>query len=193
MYNVQGLKLCPLHIWGTKDVTLGGNDMRVIKLELIAKVRSDDSSISLVSDELRSMLFKELEAMDTEITDAVRQRASSYFPTDYSVFARTLLDSGGSAAITELWVVDPTIRWPFGLLTRSAWKLLAPMLAHVVEDAFEARLQNVSFDIDPKTIKITVLTPTRTWRDPVILSVLMVILTSVYWLLVHDWLMAYLS
>lgn len=167
--------------------------MRVIKLELVAKVRSDDNSISLVSDELRSMLFKELEAMDTEITDAVRQRASSYFPTDYSVFARTLLDSGGSATMTELWVVDPTIRWPFGLLTRSAWKLLAPMLAHVVEDAFEARLQNVSFDIDPRTIKITVLTPTRTWRDPVILSVLMVILTSVYWLLVHDWLMSYLS
>lgn len=166
--------------------------MRMIKMELIAKVRSDDSNISLVSDDLRSMLFQELEAMDAEITDAVRQRASSYFPTDYSVFARTNLDSGGSAAITELWVVDPTIRWPFGLLTRSAWKLLAPMLAHVVEDAFEARLQNVSFDIDPKTIRITVLTPTRTWRDPVILSVLMIVLTSVYWLLVHDWLKTYL-
>jgi len=164
--------------------------MRVIQLVLHAKIGSDDSNISLSSDELRTMLFDEIEAMDAEITDAVRQRASSYFPKTFTVFARTYLDYNGSAAVTELWVVDPTVRWPFGLLTRSAWKILAPMLSHVVQDSFEARLQNISFAIDPKTIKIKALAPTRTWQDPALLSILMVMLTSLYWIYFHDWLTA---
>jgi hypothetical protein len=161
--------------------------MRVIRMELIAKLRSEDKSISLASDELRKILFQQLESMDLEITDVIRQRASSYLPANYSVFARTHLEPEGSVATTELWIVDPTIRWPFGLLTRSAWKLLAPLLAHVVRESFESRLQNVSLDVDPNNIKVMALTPTRTWRDPMLLSILMVILTSAYWLYLHGW------
>jgi len=164
--------------------------MRVIKMDLVAAIRSNDSNLSLTSDQLRRVLFQEIQAMDSEITDAVRQGASSYFPENFSVFARTYLDANGSTAVTELWVVDPNVRWPFGLLTREAWKILAPMLAHVVQTAFESRLQNITFDIDPKAIKITALTPTRTWRDPVLLSILMVVGTSIYWVFFHDWIKA---
>ena len=160
--------------------------MRVIMMELVADFRSDDSNISLSSDELRRILFEEIQAMDAEITDLVRQRASSYFPENYSVFVRTHLDPAGSRAITELWIVDPNVRWPFGLLTRSAWRILAPMLGHVVREAFESRLQAISLDIDPQRIKITSLTPTRAWRDPVVLSILVVVLTSIYWLYLHQ-------
>lgn len=161
--------------------------MRVIRMELIAIVRSDDKSISVASDDLRKILFQQLESMDLEITDIIRQRASSYLPASYSVFVRTHLEPEGSIATTELWIVDPTIRWPFGLLTRSAWKILAPLLAHVVRESFQSRLQNVSLDVNPKSIKVTALTPTRTWRDPVLLSILMVTLTSVYWQYIHGW------
>ncbi len=165
--------------------------MRVIRMELVAKLTSDDSNISLSSDELRKVLFQEIQLMDSEITDLVRQRANSYFPENYSVFVRTHLDPAGSKATTELWIVDPTVRWPFGLLTRSAWKILAPMLAHVVRESFESRLQSISLDIDPKCIRITDLTPMRTWRDPVILSFMMVVMTSIYWLYIHEFVNAW--
>ena len=160
--------------------------MRVIRMELVAQLKPDDRRSGLSSDEIRATLFQEIRSLDYEITDIVRKRASSYCPNDYSVFVRTHLEPAGSRAITDLWIVDPTVRWPFGLLTRSAWKILAPMFAHVVRESFAARLQSTAFDINLKCIKITALTPTRTWRDPVILSVITVVLTSAYWLYLDD-------
>ncbi len=43
--------------------------MRIIKLDLPATYRSADPEISLVSDEIRKQLFKELERMDYEISE----------------------------------------------------------------------------------------------------------------------------
>ncbi len=163
--------------------------MRVIRIELIALLHSNDDNLSLASEEMRAMLVREIASMDAEITEDVRQRASAYFPENYSVFVRTRLDSQELSTLTELWVVDPTVRWPAGLLSRSAWKLLSPMLAHVVEESYESRLQRVKVDIDPSRIKVISLIPTRGWRDPVLLSIAMVILTSIYWLFAHNWLM----
>ena len=121
--------------------------------------------------------------MDYELSELVRQRAAGYFPPSYSVFVRTQLAPDKIATLTELWVVDPNIRWPAGLLTRSAWKLFIPVLAHVVQEATLQRFPTLHVDMAEKDARVTVLAPTRSWRDPVILSVAVFVLTTAFWLL----------
>lgn len=159
--------------------------MRVIKIDLPASMSPVDPEISLVSDEVREQLFQELAAADSEMNETIRQRAISYFPEAYSVFVRTLLAPDRVATSTELWIVDPTIRWPAGLLTRSAWRLFIPIMAHVVKDAMSSRMPGVKFHMQEKDAKVTVFAPTRSYKDPVVLVVATFILTTLYWVLVH--------
>ncbi len=156
--------------------------MRVIRIELPATLGSADPAISLASDEIRTQLFRELKALDAELNETVRQRAKSYFPESFSVFVRTHLAPDKLGTTTELWVVDPNIGWPAGLLTRRAWTLFIPILAHVVRDAMSSRFHGVSFDMREDAAKVDVLAPTRAWRDPVVLSIVVFILTCLFWL-----------
>lgn len=158
--------------------------MRIIKLDLPAIYRSADPQITLVSDEIREQLFRELARMDYEISELVRQRAATYLPPTYSVFARTQLRPEKTGAVTEIWIVDPTVRWPAGLLTRSAWKLFVPILSNVVRETTLERLTGVEVDMQEKEARVTVLAPTRSWRDPVILSAGVFLLTTLLWLVV---------
>jgi hypothetical protein len=167
--------------------------MRVIKIELQAALSSADPSISLASDELRGQLFREMQAADAEISERIRQRARSYFPESYSVFVRTRLEPDRAVTVTELWVVDPTIRWPAGLLTRSAWRLFIPIMAHAVKESIASQFDNLNIEVRERDARIVVLAPTRSWRDPVLLSVAVAVLTSLYWLVVHPWLVRTLS
>ncbi len=159
--------------------------MRVIKIDLPASMSPVDPEISLVSDEVREQLFRELAEMDADMSELVRQRARSYFPEDYSVFVRTLLLPDRVGVSTELWIVDPNIRWPAGLLTRSAWRLFVPIFAHAVKDAMSSRMPGVKFHMKEKDAKVTVLAPTRTFKDPVVLVIATFILTTLYWLIAH--------
>ena len=162
--------------------------MRVIKVELPAAMSSADPELSLASDEIRHQLFQELRNLDAEVNETVRQRARSYFPESYSVFVRTLAAPDRIATTTELWIVDPTIRWPTGLLTRSAWRIFIPILAHVVRDAMSSRFPGVKFQMQEQDAKITVLAPTRSWRDPAVVALAVLLLTSLYWVFVHHYL-----
>ena len=155
--------------------------MRIIKLDLPATFRSSDPEISLVSDEIRKQFFVELQRMDQELSEYVRLRAAGYLPPTYSVFVRTQLQPEKTGTLTQLWIVDPTIRWPVGLLTRSAWKLFVPILSHVVRDTVMERFQGVEVEMREKDARVTVLAPTRSWNDPVILSVGVFVLTSLFW------------
>ena len=159
--------------------------MRVIKIDLPASMSPVDPELSLASTEIRDQLFRELAALDTEINEVVRQRARSYFPDVYSVFVRTLLLPDRVATSTELWVVDPTVRWPAGLLTRSAWRLFIPIFAHIVRDAMSSRMPGIKFNLRDKDGRITVLAPTRSYKDPVILVIATFLLTTFYWLVIH--------
>jgi len=159
--------------------------MRVIKIDLPASMSPVDPELSLVSDEIRDQLFKELGEIDSDLNETVRQRARSYFPESYSVFVRTLLLPDRVGTSTELWIVDPNIRWPAGLLTRSAWRLFIPIFTHVVKDAMSSRMPGVKFHMKEQDAKVTVLAPTRTYKDPVILIAVTFILTTLYWVLVH--------
>ena len=135
--------------------------MRVIKIDLPASMSPVDPEISLVSDEVREQLFRELAEVDNEMSETVRQRALSYFPEAYSVFVRTLLLPDRVGVSTELWIVDPTVRWPAGLLTRSAWRLFVPIFTHVVKDALSSRMPGVKFHMREQEAKVTGLAPTR--------------------------------
>jgi hypothetical protein len=167
--------------------------MRVIKIDLPASMSPVDPELSLASDEIREQLFRELASLDTEINEVVRQRARAYFPDVYSVFVRTLLAPDRVGTSTELWIVDPTIRWPAGLLTRRAWRLFIPIFAHVVRDAMSSRLPGVKFVLREQDAGITVLAPTRTYKDPVVVAVATFILTTLYWLLAHPYVSFMLS
>jgi hypothetical protein len=159
--------------------------MRVIKIDLPASMTPVDPELSLASGEIRDQLFRELAALDTEINEVVRQRARSYFPDAYSVFVRTLLLPDRVATSTELWIVDPTVRWPAGLLTRSAWRLFIPIFAHIVRDAMSSRMPGIKFNLRDQDGRITVLAPTRSYKDPVILVIATFLLTTLYWLVIH--------
>lgn len=162
--------------------------MRVIKVDLPANLRSSDPSVTLASDEIRAQLFKELKAMDYELSELVRQRAAGYFPPSYSVFVRTQLAPDKIATLTELWIVDPHVRWPAGLLTRSAWRLFIPVLAHVVKETTSQRFHALDVEMAEKDARVTVLAPTRSWRDPVLLSGAVFVLTTLFWLVANPWL-----
>jgi len=167
--------------------------MRVIKIVLPAVPRALDDSVSLSSTEIRTQLYNELKSLDGEISELVKAKAQAYFPQHYSVFTRSHLDDVRNVVTTELWVVDPTIRWPAGLLTRSAWLLFIPVMGHVVRDAYAERITGAAVDVREDEAAITVLAPTRGWRDPIILSGMVLVLTTMFWLLAWPNLQQYMS
>lgn len=167
--------------------------MRVIKINLPATLSPVDPELSLASDEIRSQLYRELANLDTQINENVRERARQYFPEEFSVFVRTLADPDRVATSTELWIVDPNIRWPAGLLTRSAWRLFIPIFAHVIREAMSSQMPGVKFHIKEQDAKISVLAPTRSFKDPVFVIVATFLITTLYWLVVHPTIAAWFS
>ena len=159
--------------------------MRVIKIELPAVLSAADPNISLASEEIRTQLFRELKALDTELSEVVRQKAKAYFPETYSVFVRTLLSPEKAGTTTEMWIVDPNIRWPMGLLTRRAWTLFIPILGHVASEAMKTRFEGVSFEMREDAAKVSVLAPARAWHDPVVVAIAAVAVASLFWMYVY--------
>ena len=166
--------------------------MRVIKIVLPAAPRALDDSVSLSFSETRSQLYNELAVFDADLNSLIKAKAEAYFPAHYSVFARTHRDDMRNIVTTELWVVDPTIRWPAGLLTRSAWRLFIPVMGHVVRDAYAERITGAAVNVREDEASITVLAPTRGWRDPIILSGIVLVLTTAFWLLAWPYLQQHL-
>lgn len=156
--------------------------MRILKIELSAALHSTNPDVSLASEELRAQLFREMEGLRYELGERIRQRASTYFPPEYSIFVRLYFAPENTFVVTHIWVDDPTVRWPAGLFARRAWKLSIPILSHVVKDTFQSRVQSVEMRFSEKDARIVSFAPRRGWLDPVILTVLVALLTSAYWL-----------
>jgi hypothetical protein len=87
----------------------------------------------------------------------------------------------------------PTVRWLSGLFARRAWKISVPIVTHIVNETFEARVKSIRIDINEKKARIASLAPARGWLDPVILSVIVTLMSAGYWLVVHPWMWAWLS
>jgi hypothetical protein len=122
-----------------------------------------------------------------ELAENVRQRAATYFPPEFTVFVRFAFFTEDNRARVTLWIDDPTVSWPSGLFARRAWRLLVPMVTHVVRESFEARVQSIRIDIDEKKARVASLAPARVWNDPVILAVFVTLLGAAFWLVVNPW------
>ena len=160
--------------------------MRVIRMEVVARYQTGEYRRGRNPDQHRPLILDDTRALDDEITELVRHRASACLPSDHRVFARTQFEPSAAMAVTDLWIVDPKVRWPFCLLTRSAWKVLAPVLGHIIRDLLAARLQADVLEVSPRSTRITALTPAPAWCDPFLLAVMMVLFTSVCWLRFGD-------
>jgi hypothetical protein len=167
--------------------------MRIFKIELPAAIKSIDPDISLASDALRDQLRRELDALTYELGENVRQRAATYFPADFTVFVRFSFWTEANRARVTLWIDDPTVRWPSGLFARRAWRLLVPIVTHIVKETFEARVKSIRIEIDEKKALVSSLAPARVWNDPVILAVTVMLVGSCYWLIVHPWVWRWLT
>jgi hypothetical protein len=58
-------------------------------------------------------------------------------------------------------------------------------MAHAVKESIAAQFDNLNVDVGERDARISVLVPTRSWRDPILLSIAVLVLTSLYWLVVH--------
>jgi hypothetical protein len=123
----------------------------------------------------------------------VRARAATYFPSDYTVFVRLSFSVDDHAAKVTLWIDDPNVRWPNGLFARRAWKLSVPIMTHIVKDIFDSRLRSIRFDVNERKARVGAFAPTRGWTDPVILSGIVALATTFYWLVLHHWLWTWLT
>src|SRR5262245_55201072 len=159
--------------------------MRILKIEMKATLQSNDPQISLGSDVLREQLFREMNGLRYELGERIRHRAAAYFPPEYSVFVRITFARQDNKATIHMWIEDPTIGWPAGLLARRAWKLSVPILSHVVKDTFQAGVQNVEMQIADGDARITSFAPTRGWFDPIILTGLVAVFSALYWSYLH--------
>jgi hypothetical protein len=167
--------------------------MRILKIELPAILASIDPDVSLTSDLLRDQLRRELDALKDDLGEDVRRRATAYFPSDYTMFVRFFFSVEDYRARVIVWIDDPTVHWPSGLFARRAWRLSVPIMAHIVKEAFGTRIKSIGFDIDEKKARVTSLAPARGWLDPVILTVMVTLMSTAYWLVVHPWMWAWLT
>ena len=164
--------------------------MRILKIELPAALASMDPDISLASNVLREQLYRELDALKDNLAEEVRQRAIPYFPSDYTVFVRFFFWVGENRVRVILWIEDPTVHWPSGLLARRAWKLSIPMVTHIVKEVFEARVKSIRMDINERKVRVLSLAPVRGWFDPLVLTVVVTAINAAYWLIIRPWLWA---
>jgi hypothetical protein len=161
---------------------MGESVVRILRIQLNGQLRPTHPGIKLENKDVRQQFCKEMDGLLTELTEAIRKRIASYFPEDYSVFVRFLMAPESDSAKVLVWVDDPTIRWPAGLLSRRAWKLSVPVLAHAVSEAFAERIQGIALDIDRSHSRVSSLAPMRFWSDPFVIGIGVTALVSAAWL-----------
>jgi hypothetical protein len=81
--------------------------MRILRIQLNGQLRPTHPGIKLENKDVRQQFRKEMDALLTELTEAIRERIASYLPKDYSVFVRFLLAEKTDSAKVFVWVDDP--------------------------------------------------------------------------------------
>jgi len=156
--------------------------MRILRIELRGQLRSTNPNVRLDSEEVRGQFYHEMDGLIPDLSELSRKRIASYFPADYSVYVRMTVQPDVDAVKILIWVDDPTISWPAGLLARRAWRLSVPVLSHALIETFEQRIQGVSMQIERSSARITSLAPMRFWSDPIVLTLSVFALTTILWL-----------
>ena len=166
--------------------------MRILKIELAGVLQPRSEGMNLESDAVQIQLYRELDQLSTEIAERIRLKAIAYLPAEYAVFVRVAFERAGNKAFATFWIDDPSVSGVSGLLARRAWKLSIPILSHVFREAVQERLQTLSVDVADSKARIGSFAPTRAWQNPIVVAAAVLLLSALYWLMVHTQLMAIL-
>lgn len=160
--------------------------MRILKLELPGSLHALGPDMKLDDPTVQSRLYPELERVSGELADRIRLKAKAYLPRDYTLFSRVAFDPDGHRVRVSMWIDDPTVTGFAGLLARRAWQLSVPIMAHIVREAAQERLQTLAIEIDEGKSQVYSFAPSRAWHNPFIVGVGVVVLVSLYWLVLND-------
>ena len=166
--------------------------MRILKLDMPGVLHSKSADIKLDEPAVQAQVFRELDKLSGELADRIRAKATAYLPRDYTLFSRVAFDPRGNRVDIVMWIDDPTVSGFSSLLARRAWQLSVPILAHIVREAAEERLQTLAIEIEEARTRVSAFAPSRAWRNPVIIAVGSAVLASLYWLWLHSALMGLL-
>jgi hypothetical protein len=132
--------------------------------------------------ELRTELFQHLERHESDLCQAIAARTRAYLPPEYRVFAAFHSDPERLGLTTQLWIIDPTMRWRGTFFARRAWALLLPVVSNAAAAVFAEQLQQVSIKVPAGEARVTVYAPTRGWLDPTLIAVGVAAVVSWFWL-----------
>jgi len=159
--------------------------MRILKLEMPGVLHAKTAEIKLDDPAVQAQLYPELDKLSSELSERIRTKAQAYLPREYTLFSRVTFDPRGNQVRVVMWIDDPTVSGFSGLLARRAWQLSVPIMAHIVREAVQERLQTLAVEIDePKTI-VSAFAPSRAWRNPVVIAIAAMIVVSAYWAWIH--------
>lgn len=161
--------------------------MRILKLELPGTLHALGADLKLDDPAVQSRLYPELDKLSNELADRIRIKAAAYLPRGYTFFSRVTFDPDGHRVRITMWIDAPAVTGFAGLLARRAWQLSVPIMAHIVREAAQERLQTLAIEIDEGKSRVYAYAPTRAWSNPVIVGVAVAGLASLYWLLLNDW------
>ena len=167
--------------------------MRIVKIELPGLLHAKDAGLNLDDPTVCARLMRELDGLRGELADRIRAKAAVYLPPTYTPFVRVAFDpQGAPAARVVVWIDDPTVTGVSGLLARRAWQLSVPILAHIVREAVQERLQTLAIEVDESRAKVSAFAPARGYTSPAAIALAVALLSALYWLYAHAALLALL-
>lgn len=161
--------------------------MRILKLDLPGRLHALGPDLQLDDPAVQARLYPELDKISGELGDRIRFKAKAYLPRGYTLFSRVAFEPDGHRVRVTMWIDDPTVTGFAGLLARRAWQLSVPIMAHIVREAAQERLQTLAIEIDEEKSRVFAFAPSRAWSNPIILGAGVVVLVSLYWLVLNDW------
>jgi hypothetical protein len=155
--------------------------MRILKIRLSGVLRSSQPGVDLDQEQVRSQLFRDLEALRYELGERIRVKAVGYLPQTYSVFVRVTFEPTYKRIVATYWIDDPSVSGFDGILARRAWRLSLPILGHVFREAIQERLQTFQLDLEDNRAKIDSFAASRAWQSPPVIALLAIAATSLIW------------
>ncbi|MBX9926393.1 MAG: hypothetical protein K2Y05_08555 [Hyphomicrobiaceae bacterium] len=155
--------------------------MRIMKIQMSGTLRSLQPGVDLTLEPVRTQLYRDLEGLKLELAERVRAKAVHYLPAQYAVFVRIGFEPAANKTTATFWIDDPTVSGLAGLLARRAWKLSTPILAHVLREAVQERLQSFAVDVEEPRTRVESFAAVRGWFSPPVLIAMSIMLTTAYW------------
>ena len=156
--------------------------MRVVRVEFPATLLLADDANDMTSPDVRRQIAEHVRSCEPGVVELISSRARNYFPENYNVFTVLRTSDDVSKLAVEMWVVDPTIRWWGGLFARRAWHVILPVLSRIAQSALDDGLQPIRAVTQEAAARVSIFGTMRTWKDPLVLAIFILVLTSAFWL-----------